>query len=143
MNIYSNNNNIKNLNDWNNSINDKIRNLNDCLNYKTNLWYELDYDISKNYNINDNIIISLDIEFQNVLSNNNKYVLEHGFKNYNYYKGINELGALVFFKFNNKWVWVLIFHINMPFMNKDIDKIFILNTDYVTLSDKNNQIISN
>lgn len=125
--------------DWYNKVDHNIQKLANLIPNKILLWHEVDNNISMYYKTDKKYIFAFDAEFQNVLIQNPKgYKAEKGYHNFSFIRGINELGGVLFYKYNNKWYWIMAFYINLPFLTNNIDDIFLLHSEYSDVS-KNNK----
>jgi hypothetical protein len=79
-----------------------------------------------------NFIISFDIEFI-------RYVIK-----YKQVQTIHEMGGIIFYKNNNKWILHSIFHLNIIPLLKNKNQYYLLTSNYNTVSDKTkNKIVEN
>lgn len=124
--------------DWYNKVEYNIKKIANLIPNKILLWHEVDTDISMYYKTDKKYIISFDAEFQNIIIKNKQgYKTEKGYNNFSFIRAINELGGMLFYKYSNKWYWIMAFYINLPFLTNNIDDIFLLHSDYTDVSNKN------
>jgi hypothetical protein len=95
---------------------------------------ELTEDLTNKYNtFSNNIIISFDVEFI-------KYNLRHK-EIIKQTQTIHEMGGIILIKNNNKWYLHSLFHLNLLPLISDIDKYYLLKSQYNSLSEKTLKII--
>lgn len=125
-------------NDWYEKVEHNIKKLANLIPNKILLWHEVDINISMYYKTDKKYIFAFDAEFQNVIIKKTKgFKAEKGYYNFSFIRAINELGGMLFYKYYNKWYWIMAFYINLPFLSDNIDDIFLLHSEYSDVSKKN------
>jgi hypothetical protein len=99
----------------------------DLIPNKIVLWNVLDKKLSDLYNKQTilNSIIIFDIEFLKFLKNKEQL------------HTIHEMGGIILQKYNNEWYLISIFHLNLKPLSTDLTKLYLLHSDYNSLSDEN------